>query len=76
MTQLERARLLWTLVFGAIVGGVTGTAYHAIFQRWKGDVRAPLVAAAVAGIVFVVITLVMLAWADRREALNKRGPRV
>jgi hypothetical protein len=67
-TRTEWARLIWTLVFGAIVAGATGLAYRAFFDRWEGDARAPLVAATVAGIVFVVITLVTLAWVDRRRA--------
>jgi hypothetical protein len=65
-TRAERARLVGTLIFGAVVAGATGLAYRAVFQRWMGDVRAPLVAATAAGIVFVVITLLILEWADRR----------
>jgi hypothetical protein len=74
MTRKERARLWCILVLGAFVVTGTGVAYRAFVDKWKGDVREPLIVAAIAGISFVVFTLSTLTWADRRSNLSQRKP--
>jgi len=61
-------------VLGAFVVVGTGLAYRAFIDRWEGDVRAPLIAAAMAGVAFFVLTLFTLSWVERREESSKREP--
>jgi len=74
MTRREKVRNVSLLVLGAFVVVGTGMAYRAFVDRWKGDVRAPLIAATFAGIAFFVSTVLTLSWAERREDLKKRKP--
>jgi hypothetical protein len=75
MMRRTRGRILGLCVLGAIVVVGTGFAYRAIVDRWEGDVRAPLIAAAMAGVAFFVLTLFTLSWAERREHSNAREPK-
>ena len=74
MTWRTPGRVLGASAVGALVAVGTGLVYRAFIDRWEGDVRAPLIAAAMAGIAFFVFTLVTLSWVERREGLNTRGP--
>jgi hypothetical protein len=74
MTRSKRGRNLGLSVLGAFVVVGTGLAYRALVDRWEGDVRAPLIAAAMAGIAFFVVTVFTLSWAERRELSNARDP--
>ena len=74
MMRRTRGRVLGLCVAGAFVVVGTGLAYRAFVDRWEGDVRAPLIAAAMAGVAFFVLTLFTLSWVERREESNKREP--
>jgi hypothetical protein len=74
MTRSKRGRNLGLSVLGAFVVVGTGLVYRAFVDRWEGDVRAPLIAAAMAGIAFFVLTVFTLSWAERREHLKTREP--
>jgi hypothetical protein len=74
MTRSKRGRILGLSVLCALVVVWTGLAYRAFVDRWEGDVRAPLIAAAMAGIAFFVLTLFTLSWAERREHSKTREP--
>ncbi len=74
MTRREKVRNVSLLVLGAFVVVGTGTAYRTFVNRWKGDLRASLIAATFAGIAFFVSTVLTLSWADRREDLKRRKP--
>jgi len=67
-------RDLGLCVLGAFVVVGTGTVYRAFIDRWEGDLRAPLIAAGMAGVAFFVSTLIALSWAERRERSNRREP--
>ena len=58
-------------VLGAFVIVGTGLVYRAFVDRWEGDVRAPLIAAAMAGIAFFVLTVITLSWVERRQNAKK-----
>jgi hypothetical protein len=75
MMRRTRGRVLGLYVLGAFVVVGTGVAYRVFVDRWEGDVRAPLIAAAMAGVAFFVLTLFTLSWADRREHSNTREPK-
>jgi len=72
MTRREKVRNVILLVLGAFIVVGTGLVYRAFIDRWEGDVRAPLVAAAMAGITYFVLTLFTLSWVERRPDSNKR----
>jgi hypothetical protein len=74
MAQRTRGRALGLTVIGAFIVVGTGLVYRAFIDRWEGDVRAPLVAAGMAGITYFVLTLVTLSWVERRQDLNRREP--
>jgi hypothetical protein len=74
MTRRTRRRVLGSSVIGALVAVGTGLVYRSIVDRWEGDVRAPLIAAAMAGIAFFVLTLITLSWVERREDSARREP--
>jgi hypothetical protein len=74
MTRREKVRIVSLLVLGAFVVVGTGMTYRAFVDRWKGDPRAPLIAATFAGIAFFVSTVLTLSWAERREDLKRRKP--
>jgi hypothetical protein len=74
MTRRTRRRVLGSSVIGALVAVGTGLVYRAFVDRWEGDVRAPLIAALMAGIAFFVLTLITLSWVERRENANRREP--
>jgi len=74
MTRRTRGRVLGLSVVGAFVVVGTGLVYRAFVDRWEGDVRAPLIAAAMAGIAFFVSTVFTLSWVERREDSNRREP--
>jgi hypothetical protein len=75
MTWRTRRRVLGSSVIGALVALGTGLVYRAFVDRWEGDVRAPLIAAATAGIAFFVLTLITLSWVERREDSDRRVPK-
>ena len=56
MTRREKVRNVSLLVLGAFVVVGTGTTYRTFVDRWKGDLRASLIAATFAGIAFFVST--------------------
>ena len=70
MMRITRGRVLGLSVLGAFVVVGTGLVYRAFVDRWEGDVRAPLIAAAMAGVAFFVVTLITLSWVERRENSN------
>jgi hypothetical protein len=72
MMRRTRGRVLRLSVLGAFVVVGTGLVYRAFVDRWEGDVRAPLIAAAMAGVSFFVVTLITLSWVERREHSNRR----
>ena len=74
MTRRTRGRVLSLSVIGAFVVVGTGLVYRAFVDRWEGDLRAPLIAAAMAGIAYFVLTLFTLSWVERREDSNRREP--
>ena len=74
MTRRKWRRYLGLSVLGAFVVVGTGTLYRAFIDRWEGDLRAPLIAAAMAGIAFFVSTLLTLSWVERREDAKKPKP--
>ncbi len=74
MTRREKVRNVSLLVLGAFVVVGTGITYRAVVDRWKGDPRGTLIAAAFAGIAFFVSTVLTLSWAERREDLKRRKP--
>jgi hypothetical protein len=74
MTRRKWGRDLGLSVLGAFVVVGTGTVYRAFIDRWEGDLRAPLIAAAMSGIAFFVLTLFTLSWLERREDANRREP--
>jgi len=74
MAQRTRGRVLGLSVIGAFIVVGTGLVYRAFIDRWEGDVRAPLVAAAMAGITYFVLTLFALSWVERRQDSNRREP--
>ena len=74
MTRREKVRNVSLLVLGAFVVVGTGMAYRTFVDRWKGDLRASLIAATFAGIAFFVSTVLTLSWAERREDLKRRKP--
>ena len=57
-----------------VVAG-TGLVYRAFIDRWEGDVKAPVIAAGMAGITYFVLIVIIGSWIERRENLNKREPR-
>ncbi len=71
MTRRKWGRDPGLFVLGAFVVVGTGTVYRAFTDRWEGDVRAPLIAAGMAGIAYLVSTLLALSWVERREDPNK-----
>ncbi len=72
MTRRKQGIVAGASVLGAFVVVGTGLVYRAFIDRWEGEVRAPLIAAAMAGIAFFVSTLLVLSWEERREASNKQ----
>ncbi len=74
MAQTTRGRVLGRSVIGAFIVVATGLVYRAFIDRWEGDVRAPLIAAGMAGITYFVLTLFSLSWVERRQASNSREP--
>jgi len=74
MMRRKRGRDLGLFALGVFVVVGTGTVYRAFVDRWEGDLRAPLIAAAMAGIAFFVSTLLALSWVERREDSNRREP--
>jgi hypothetical protein len=76
MTRRARGKVLGLSVLGAFVVVETGFVYRAFVDRWEGDVRAPLIAAAMAGIAFFVLALFTLSWVERREYANRREPQI
>jgi hypothetical protein len=50
MTQSTRGRVLGLSVLGAFIVVGTGLVYRAFIDRGEGEARAPLIAAAMAGV--------------------------
>jgi hypothetical protein len=74
MTRRVKIRNMVLLVLGTFVVVGTGITYRAVVDRWKGDPRGTLIAAAFAGIAFFVSTVLTLSWVERREDLKRRKP--
>ena len=74
MAQRTRGRVLSLSVIGAVIVVGTGLVYRASVDRWESDVRASLVAAAMAGITYFVLTLFSSSGVERRQNSNKREP--
>jgi hypothetical protein len=60
------------LIFGLFVVGTilvvaTAVAYRAIVERWAGDPRGTLIAAAAVGTSFFISMNLLLAWDERRR---------
>ena len=71
MTRREKVRNVSLLVLGVCVVVGTGMAYRAVVERWKGDLRGTLIAAAFAGIAFFVSTVLTLSWAGETRRLEE-----
>jgi hypothetical protein len=67
MRRGRRALLLGLIVLSAIAVIATAAAYRTIVERWQGDPRGTLIAAATVGVSFFVSTVLLLAWDDRRR---------
>jgi hypothetical protein len=52
---------------GALLVLGTAAAYRAIIERWEGDPRGTLIAAATVGISFFISMNMLLAWDERRR---------
>lgn len=76
MTRREKVRNVSLFVLGASIVVGTGVTYRGIVDRWTGDPRGTLIAAAFAGIAFFVSTVLALSWAERREDLKRRKPSI
>ena len=76
MTRRKWRRYLGLSVLGAFVVVGTGTLYRAFIDRWEGDLRAPLIAAAMAGIAFFVLTLLTLSWVDAEKTQRNPSPKI
>jgi O-antigen/teichoic acid export membrane protein len=74
MTRREKVRNVILLVVGAFIVVGTGLTYRAVVDRWKGDPRGTVIAAAFSGIAFFVSTVLTLSWAERREELKRQKP--
>jgi hypothetical protein len=59
--------ILGLCLLGVVVTGLTATAYRAVIERWEGDPRGTLIAAAVVGISFFISMVTMLSWTERRQ---------
>ena len=63
-----RARVIAGLVgLGALLALCTGVAYRTIVERWEGDPRGTLIAAATVGISFFIAMNLLIAWDERRR---------
>jgi hypothetical protein len=63
-----RAVLIFGLfVLGAFLVALTALAYRSIIERWAGDPRGTLIAAATVGISFFISMNLLLAWDERRR---------
>ena len=64
----SRATLIFSLfVLGACLVAATAFAYRAIIERYGGDPRGTLIAAAAVGISFFISMNLLLAWDERRR---------
>jgi hypothetical protein len=71
MARKRTKTVVGLMILGILLVGATGTAYRAIIERWEGDPRGSLIAAAVVGLVFFVSMLSMLSVSERRQRMNK-----
>ena len=60
------------MIFGLVALGTllviaTALAYRAIIERWEGDPRGTLIAAALVGTSFFISMNLLLAWDERRR---------
>jgi hypothetical protein len=67
MTRGRKVLLMGLVILGASAVIATAVAYRAIIERWQGDPRGTLIAAATVGASFFVSTVLLLAWDDRRR---------
>jgi hypothetical protein len=70
---MERKRtktVVGLTILGMLLVGATATAYHAIIERWEGDPRGSLIAAAVVGLIFFVSMISMLSMSERRQRIT------
>ena len=63
-----RVRVIAGLVgLGALLAAGTSVAYRVVVERWGGDPRGTLIAAATVGISFFIAMNLLIAWDERRQ---------
>ena len=58
-------RILLVALLDLVVVSATGAAYRHFIDRWEGSLRAPLIAASMAGMLFIIVAP-SLVGSDRR----------
>jgi hypothetical protein len=67
MSRARGALIFGLFVIGTFLVALTALAYRAIIERWSGDPRGTLIAAATVGISFFISMNLLLAWDERRR---------
>ncbi len=65
MTRAPAPKIVAGIVLGLLIVWGAGSAYRAYLDRWQGDLRAPLIAGSIAGIVFIIAGGLIIRRADR-----------
>ena len=65
MTRRRATRILLVAVLGLVVVSAVGTAYRHFVDRWRGSLRGPLIAGAVAGMLFIVVAPTLVGGENR-----------
>ena len=55
MKRRRVIRLALVILLGLLIMSAAGTAYRHFVDRWRGTLRGPLIAASVAGMLFIVV---------------------
>ena len=55
MRRRRVARIMLVAALGLAVASAAGVAYRHFVDRWGGSLRGPLIASAVAGMLFIVV---------------------
>ena len=67
MPRTRAALIASLVVLGLFLTGGTAVVYRTIVERWGGDPRGTLIAAATVGILFFISMNLLLAWDERRR---------
>jgi hypothetical protein len=73
MSRSRAVLVFGLLVLGGFLAVATALAYRVIIERWGGDPRGTLIAAAAVGISFFISMNLLLVWDERRRRRLKRG---